>query len=131
MTISTDTNLLVRLATKDDEAAHEAVTSIFDEEEIFVAKTVLLETEWVLRSRYQYAKKQTLAFFQHLLSVPNIIFEDENAVLEALERVAQGWDFADALHVASSGKHSFLTMDRALARKAARQPENTVRLLLR
>ena len=49
--IAVDTNVLVRLLTGDD-SKQEAARSLFAREPIWIAKTVLLETGWVLRGLY-------------------------------------------------------------------------------
>ena len=128
--ISVDTNLLVRLATRDDAPAFEAVAGLMQEQDLFIPKTVLLECEWVLRSRFGYSPAEFLEFAKYLASLPRITLEDEGAVLTALEIAGQRIDFADALHLASGGDLKFVTMDVVLARRAARIGAN-VQLLLR
>ena len=44
-----DTNVLVRLVTRDDKAQCERAIKFFDGHEVYLPKTVLLELEWVLR----------------------------------------------------------------------------------
>ena len=49
--IAVDTNILVRYLTNDDaEQAQLAIDLLNGSEHIWLPKTVLLETEWVLRS---------------------------------------------------------------------------------
>jgi predicted nucleic-acid-binding protein len=45
---------------------------------------VLLETEWVLRSRYKLNKGEILGAFSELLSAVDMSFEDEPSIEEAL-----------------------------------------------
>ena len=116
--IAVDTNLLVRLATNDDPPARQAVVALLESEETLICKTVLLETEWVLRSRFGYKPAQVLSFFRYLATLPAILFEDEVAISRALEVFSADIDFADALHVASAGDCEFVTMDRVLVRRA-------------
>ncbi len=47
--ISVDTNIIVRLLTKDDVEQFQQSLKLFQEEDIFICDTVILETEWVLR----------------------------------------------------------------------------------
>jgi predicted nucleic-acid-binding protein len=49
-----DTNVLVRLLTWDDPQQGTAAKSLFAAGPIWIAKTVLLETGWVLRSLYGF-----------------------------------------------------------------------------
>ena len=52
--IAVDTNILVRLLTEDDPKQTTAARSVFAAGPIWIAKTVLLETGWVLRSHYRF-----------------------------------------------------------------------------
>lgn len=65
---------------------------------MLVSLLVLLETEWVLRSRYEFSKAEILSAFSALLDVADLAFEDEPSVEHALyswkESVAE---FADCL----------------------------------
>ena len=50
--IAVDTNLLVRLLSGDDAKQAVSARAVFSSGPIWIAKTVLLETGWVLRSLY-------------------------------------------------------------------------------
>ncbi|MCJ7797317.1 MAG: PIN domain-containing protein, partial [Thermoleophilia bacterium] len=50
--IAVDTTVLVRLLVRDDDVQAGRAAALFEQNEIFVCKTVLLETEWVLRFSY-------------------------------------------------------------------------------
>jgi predicted nucleic-acid-binding protein len=87
--IGLDTNVIVRFLVRDDEEQFERACSLIrseagPEEFVCVSLLVLLETEWVLRSRYQLDKKEILGIFSELLSAGDIRFEDETAVAQAL-----------------------------------------------
>jgi predicted nucleic acid-binding protein len=127
--IAVDTNLLVRLATNDVPAEREAVASLLERDEALIPKTVLLETEWVLRSRYGYVLSQVAEFFEYLSALPSVTLEDGEAVRWAVGAAGCGIDFADALHLASAGGLALVTLDRKLHRKAARIKGARVRLL--
>ena len=47
--LAVDTNLVVRLLTNDEPAQAKRAAAAFAANEIYIAKSVLLETEWVLR----------------------------------------------------------------------------------
>jgi len=98
-----DTNVLVRFLIRDNEAQFEKARKLIRREvaagrRVFVSQLVLLETEWVLRSRYGLPKIQILAAISGLLDATDLQFEDEPAIEEALfvwkDSVA---DFADCL----------------------------------
>ena len=81
-----DTNLLVRLATNDAPKERGAVTNLLNANECRISKTVLLETEWVLRSRYHYSSQQFADFADHLLALSAVFIEEESAVRWAVDR---------------------------------------------
>jgi predicted nucleic-acid-binding protein len=98
-----DTNVLVRFLVRDDQNQFEKARKLLKREvsngrRVFINQLVLLETEWVLRSRYGLAKTQMLETISRLLDAPDIQLEDEPAVEEALFiwRDANA-DFADCL----------------------------------
>ena len=87
---------------------------------------MLLETEWVLRTRYQKTRSDLTAFFTALLETDDTLIEDAEAVSHALDWYAQGADFADALHLAACGTAVMHTFDRDFckaARDAGMAPE--------
>jgi len=98
-----DTNVLVRFLVRDDQNQFEKARKLLKREvsngrRVFINQLVLLETEWVLSSRYGLAKTQMLETISGLLDAPDIQLEDEPAVEEALFiwRDANA-DFADCL----------------------------------
>lgn len=116
-----DTNVLVRALVGDDAAQSARAVFLMSEHEIFVPVTVMLELEWVLRSRYGYAPKLVAQALEKVASLGNVVVGERAAVLKAVGRVAQGWDFADALHHAlAAGCDDFATLDADLARRAKR-----------
>ena len=127
--LALDTNILARYYVDEEspsratraqrEAARRAIESGGD---LFVAKTVLLELEWVLRGVYGLARRDVLRAFDNLLALPNVGVEDRAAVESTLANLRSGLDFADALHHASSRAcAAFLTFDtRRFAGRARR-----------
>ena len=117
--IAFDTNLLVRALVADNDDQVAVVRQLVARDTIFISRTVLLESEWVLRSRYKKARSELNAFFTALLETDDTFVEDAEAVSHALEWYAQGADFADALHLAVCGSAVLHTFDRNFC-KAAR-----------
>lgn len=114
-----DTNILIRLVTQDDFLQANLVANFFAEETIFISKTVLLETEWVLRYTYELDKNSILRALHGILGLPNVEIEDSFVVAQALTWFETGIDFADALHLASTPDASkFITFDKKLAKEA-------------
>lgn len=84
-----DTNVLVRFLVRDDEAQFEKARKLIKREvaagrRVFISQLVLLETEWVLRSRYSLPKNLTIEAISGLLDATDVRFEDEPAIEEAL-----------------------------------------------
>jgi len=124
--IAFDTNLLVRALVADHAEQVAVVRQLIARDIIFISRTVLLETEWVLRSTYRRTRNELHAFFTALLETDNTVIEDAEAVGHALDWYAQGADFADALHLAACGRAMMHTFDRGFckaARDAGAAPE--------
>ena len=69
MTVAIDTNVLVRLLVRDNEAQYAAAQRLVDraaaaDEPVLIVLGVLLETEWVLRSRYKLDKASIAAAYR-------------------------------------------------------------------
>ncbi len=117
--IAVDTNLLVRVLTNDDPNQARRALKIFDTGDIFIPKTVLLETEWVLRHAYEIDRSNIVNGFQKLLGLSNVNVEDPNTIYQAISWYENKIDFADALHLASSRRcESFATFDSSFIKKA-------------
>jgi predicted nucleic-acid-binding protein len=120
--IALDTNILIRILTRDDaDQSRRAATFVRRQDRVFILKTVLLETEWVLRSSYGFERDAIAVGLRSLMNTSNFQIEDENSVLKALSCFEAGMDFADALHLASiSSETEFATFDASLRRAAQR-----------
>ena len=118
-----DTNVLVRALIQDDPAQTKRALALMDAHQVFVPVTVVLELEWVLRSRYGFAPVVIAQALAKIASLENAVIGEHAAVVAATENMARGWDFADALHHAlSEGCDDFATFDSALAKRAKRNP---------
>jgi predicted nucleic-acid-binding protein len=123
-----DTNVLVRYLVHDDEVQFEKASRLIKREvsageAVFVSLPVLLETEWVLRSRYNIKKPEIIDAFSALLDATEIQFEDEPAIEESLQFWKDGAaDFADCLigaHNRRLGCRATATFDAKAARLSA------------
>ncbi len=122
-----DTNVLLRLLVEDDATqGNQAERFIASERRlgnpVLISLLVLLETEWVLRSRYEFPKAQILDALAALLDTESFHFEDESAVVRAIHlwrQVSTG--FADCLiaerHL-SLGAQATITFDKQAAKRA-------------
>lgn len=126
MSIAIDTNVLVRLLVRADEAQFQAACRLVEQaeaaqEDVLVLLGVLLETEWVLRSQYRLDKPSIAATSAQLSETQGVAFEHEATVEETLYIWAQhpGADFAECLHSARAshlGRTRFATFDVAADR---------------
>jgi predicted nucleic acid-binding protein len=86
-----------------------------------VSTSVLLETEWVLRSGYGFATGPLVRALRDFAGLPGVTLEDPQLAARALDWADQGLDFADALHLgAAQACTAFMSFDRKLARATAR-----------
>lgn len=114
-----DTNVLVRLLTQDDAAQAARAVALFRAEKIFIPKTVVLETEWVLRRLYRLERAVVIDAFHKLSELDNVEIEQFSVINEALTLNEKGMDFADALHLASSkNSQTFATFDEKMKKSA-------------
>jgi predicted nucleic-acid-binding protein len=125
-----DTNVLARYyvqAEQSDAATvaqcEQARALLESGKPLFVATTVALELEWVLRGFYKLKPRTVADVFTHLLAMPHLQVQDRQALQSACDALTQGFDFADALHHASSRHCEVLaTFDtKGFAKRAATQ----------
>lgn len=122
-----DTNVLVRLLTADDARQTAAARSLLSTEPIWISKTVLLETSWVLRSQYGFDDRVIVSAFAKLLGLDSVQVEDELSTTAALSLTAHGIELADALHLSSRPPGAaFVSFDRSFVRRAKRAGVNGV-----
>src|SRR5260370_36680116 len=103
-----DTNVVIRLIISDDAEQTRRARKLVEEalshdEPVLVSLLVLLESEWVLRSRYGFNREALLSIFRALLEARELSFEDEQTLEEALFRwKVSAAGFCDALLTARS-----------------------------
>ena len=116
--IVVDSNIVVRFALNDEPDQAAIARTLFETHTISISRTVALETEWVLRSRYDKGRKQIAEYFNKLLAMKNVRIEAESAFRSAVAWYAVGDDFADALHLANAGVVPFYTFDAEFCKNA-------------
>lgn len=117
--IAIDTNVIVRLLVNDDAAQYKEALKLFNEHDVFIADTVILETEWVLRFAYDFKADQIAGAFTKLLGLPNVHINHPSLVAQAITWHTQGLDFADAFHLANSQQcETFFTFDQKMIKSA-------------
>ncbi len=116
-----DTNIVVRVITNDDPDQVSRALTVLNQGNIFMALTVCLETERVLRTAYGLSKDVIAVGLSKFAGIEGIELENPEALDQAITWMRQGMDFADAIHLASSdGCDMMYSFDARLAKSAAR-----------
>jgi len=115
-----DTNVLVRLVTRDDEKQVVAAES-FISKGAWVSNLVLIEATWVLAAVYELTHPEIATAVEMLLHHRDLTIQDSNTVAAALEhyrrRPALGFSDCLILEVARKAGHLPLgTFDRGLGK---------------
>lgn len=113
-----DTNVVARYLLADDPDQYERSCAIIASG-VFVSTTVLLETGWLLLSRYRFPRASAAALLADVVDLPSVSVADPSAVAWALSRFAAGADLADMIHLAEAKPASaFVTFDQSIAHDA-------------
>jgi predicted nucleic-acid-binding protein len=118
--IAVDTNIVVRFVVRDDEAQAQRARALI-ENRVFLAASVLMESEWVLRNSYSFGRGSIADTFDRLCGLASIVLDQPHVVRRAIDAYRKGLDFADALHVLTADAaraDRFLTFDAALIKNA-------------
>lgn len=98
-----DTNIIVRLAVKDDDKQKEACLKLLEkaknkELSLYILPVAVLETVWILEKYYKLPKKEVRDFVEALLNTPEIICDMENVFKQAISVYEEkNIKFADAV----------------------------------
>lgn len=97
-----DTNHLVRYLEQDDEEQLQTVLRLLNKKGaiFFVPDLVLVELDWVLTSVYTWTRSEVAEAIGRLLTIHNLVFEDEGRLKWALRLLRAGAELADALIIA-------------------------------
>jgi predicted nucleic-acid-binding protein len=90
------------------------------EEGVFIPITVLLETAWLLGSRYEFGREAVAAYLKALIDLPCVSISNPETMQWAINRLSERGDPADLMHLAASeGVSEFVTFDKNIMRDAA------------
>ena len=118
-----DTNVVVRYLTGDQPEQAARARDVFRAGQVFVSTTVLLESDWVLRSVYGFTAPEVAAALRALAGLRGVAVENPVLLGQALARTGRGMDFADALYLGAAARcESMLTFDQRFIRAAADGP---------
>ena len=118
-----DTNVVVRYLTGDDPGQAARARAVIDAGDVFVSTTVLLESEWVLRSVYGLSRTEVATALRAFAGLPGLSLESPAVLSEALDHAERGMDFADALHLGAAARcEALLTFDLRFIEQAGGTP---------
>jgi predicted nucleic-acid-binding protein len=134
VTITPDTNVLVRALVRDEKAqARLAVKLLSGAGRIAISSACLCELGWVLRSVYSFSRSEIADAIHHLLEAENIV-SNRAAAEVGLSLLRSGGDFSDgvlAYEGQSLGGELFVSFDNkavSLLRKLGHKAEVLSRL---
>jgi predicted nucleic-acid-binding protein len=126
--LAIDTNVVVRYLVDDDHDQYVRAEQLIENATVFVANTVLLECEWVLRSGYGYEAPKFVEAIREFAGLPTVNLESPKLAATALIWHEQGMDFADTMHLSRSEScDAFVSFDKGLAKVAAKVGATKVR----
>ena len=125
--IAVDTNIVLRLVLDDDEAQVQAARALMVRAPIFVSLGVMLETGWVLQSRYRMPRSEVADALTLVTSLERVVVARLTLALWAIDRYRDGADLADMVHLASAAKvGAFATFDRRIVKGAGSDAPVTI-----
>ena len=80
-----DTNVVVRYLTGDEPGQAARARTVIDAGDVFVSTTVLLESEWVLRSVYGFAGGEVAAALRALFGLPGASVKNPALLTKVLD----------------------------------------------
>lgn len=120
---SVDTNVLVRLVTKDDPRQYAKIKSYLEKHRsVFVSLLSVFELVWVLVRRYALPRESAIAALRTLLQMSELEVEAPDVLEQAIdlwEASKPDTSFADCFILATAQRHHrvpLVTFDRNLAR---------------
>src|SRR3546814_16837139 len=80
-----DMNITVRFLTCDDKDQAKKAHAIIGDGDLFIATSVMLESEWVLRSAYGFSSSEITSALRSVAGLPGIVLEDALLLAQALD----------------------------------------------
>lgn len=115
-----DTNVLVRYLVRDDEIQANIADRVI-QNSCYLSLTVLLESVWLLSSRFALSRDVISEALHELVSLPSISTVDDELVEWAIARFRSGADFADMVHLLDGrSADAFTTFDQGVTKGAGK-----------
>ena len=122
--IALDTNVVVRFVVNDDHEQAQRARRLVAAAPVLLTTTVVLETEWVLRTVYGIDRSEVHKSLIAFCGLANVTLSEPRLVMGGLKLFGLGLDLADALHLVGSDRaERFASFDRDLRRIAGRLKE--------
>ena len=83
--IAADTNVIVRLLTRDDERQYKKALTLFSSQIVFIPDTVIQETEWVLRYAYEFSTEEIGRALSGLFGLKNVRINHPTRISQAID----------------------------------------------
>lgn len=117
--VALDTNVIVRILIRDDEAQYAKARTLLEAGRVFVPESVVLETEWVLRDFYRFSPSEVRTAFRNFFGLKNVNLTDPLKIARVLDWHEAGMGFTDAFHLESS-RHigSLKTFDKDFVKRS-------------
>lgn len=124
MKIAIDTNVLVRLFTKDPAKEYQKVQKLlkkYKTGEVFISVITLIETGFVLLKCYDYSKEDVLKAIELVLMTDQFYVEQESVVRQAVVKSRQGFTLFDSIigELGAARNLKTYTLDKKLSKNAS------------
>lgn len=120
--IGVDTNVLLRVIVRDDEAQYQVAHAFFSarspDNPAYICLVVLIEFAWSLSRSYRYPPQDVIEAVRRLHAATDVVLEDQDIVDDALAMIGPGDDLPDlliALGNVAAGCSRTVTFDRDAA----------------
>jgi predicted nucleic-acid-binding protein len=130
MPLAVDTNVLARALVDDGSEQGRRSRSLLSEKEVFIPDSVLLETEWLLRSVMKLDRTHINQTFATLVASANMSFSNRSGIADVVAWHGEGLDFADAMHLRASGGCDGLASFDADFKRRAKKIAGTVPIVM-
>lgn len=83
--IAVDTNIIIRFLTQDDNEQYKKAFDLFNSYDVFIADSVILETEWVLRFAYKFSSTEIYKALIGLFGLKTVILTNPTSIAQTID----------------------------------------------
>ena len=118
--IAVDTNVILRLLTREPEAQFKSAKALFERGGLFISSPVVFEVFFTLTGTIlAFSDEDALNALEALFSLPEVLVQDVATFEAAIGHARQGLPFKDACVLAFSREaDELVTFDRQFAKRA-------------